>query len=123
MTRAIIMAAAVAMAGCAAHEPPRAVERPPPQVSPAKLNAKQITAAQQAVRAKLKDPESARFRKQVTGADPTGILYACGMVNAKNSYGGYTGEKPYMVILLPHVSETTIGSINIGDLPGAVVGH
>jgi len=41
---------------------------------------------------RLKDPESARFKwmKMVVGS----INY-CGLVNAKNSYGGYTGYTPF----------------------------
>ncbi len=40
------------------------------------------------VRSALKDPTSAKF-KDVRIADVTGAV--CGQVNAKNSYGGYTG--------------------------------
>jgi len=50
--------------------------------------------AKDAVKATLKDPESAQFRnlytKSWTGkASPDDAV--CGEVNAKNSYGGYTG--------------------------------
>lgn len=51
-----------------------------------------IPKGQEAVLAKLKDPRSAEFRNlrpAVTG------LYLCGEVNAKNSYGGYTGFKKF----------------------------
>lgn len=40
------------------------------------------------VRAKMKDPASARFQNLHAGTLP-GIL--CGEVNAKNGFGGYTG--------------------------------
>lgn len=43
--------------------------------------------AKELVTARLKDPESAQFRSQ------TGI---CGEVNAKNSFGGYTGFKRFI---------------------------
>lgn len=43
-----------------------------------------------AVRSALKDPASAQF-KDIRIADVTGSV--CGQVNAKNSYGGYTGFK------------------------------
>lgn len=43
----------------------------------------------------LKDPESARFRWLPNKA---GDNY-CGYVNARNSYGGYTGFAPFMVLM------------------------
>lgn len=48
-------------------------------------------AAQNSVKAKLKDPDSAKF----------GVIYvvynvACGSVNAKNSYGGYSGSQRFL---------------------------
>ncbi len=53
-----------------------------------------------AISKKLKDPNSATFgmmiramRPNVRG-EPTDTI--CGYVNAKNSYGGYTGEKPFV---------------------------
>lgn len=47
-----------------------------------------------AVKDQLKDPDSARFRWP---AVQEWGLY-CGWVNAKNSYGGYAGFEPFMVI-------------------------
>ena len=53
-----------------------------------------------AVRARLRDPQSAVFRdlsatsnRKISGA-PAGLV-VCGYVNAKNSFGGYIGEKPF----------------------------
>ncbi|HCW3121839.1 TPA: hypothetical protein OXC77_004719 [Enterobacter roggenkampii] len=44
----------------------------------------------------LKDPESAKFESFFRDfGENTG--YVCGYVNAKNSYGAYTGKKPYYV--------------------------
>jgi hypothetical protein len=63
------------------------------------LDQQQIAAIQEGVRRSLKDPESARFGQIIGGRDEKGILHACGWVNAKNSYGGYTGEKPFVGIL------------------------
>ena len=42
----------------------------------------------QAVRAELKDPDSAKFKDEIVVQ-----TRACISVNAKNSYGGYTGAK------------------------------
>lgn len=78
---------------------------PPPQPqkepgTPVNLSAQQ----QQMVRAdttnKLKDPESARFGKMYATKDKDGDLTVCGFVNAKNSYGGYTGMKPFIGMIL-----------------------
>ncbi|WP_275221721.1 hypothetical protein [Citrobacter freundii] len=44
----------------------------------------------------LKDPDSAKFESYFRDfGEDTG--YVCGYVNAKNSYGAYTGKKPYYV--------------------------
>lgn len=53
---------------------------------------KQIIA--RAVKDQLKDPDSAKFKWPA----PLKFGLYCGWVNAKNSYGGYTGFQPYMVI-------------------------
>ena len=53
------------------------------------------------VRGRLKDPESAHFGSLVAGKDKDGSLVACGMVNAKNSFGGFTGPLPYQVKISP----------------------
>lgn len=42
---------------------------------------------------RLKDPESAKFGKFSISDDGTA---ACGSVNAKNAFGGYTGERFFM---------------------------
>lgn len=47
-------------------------------------------AALDSVKSKLKDPESAMFRNVRLVKYDIGHVY-CGEVNAKNSYGGYTG--------------------------------
>lgn len=50
-----------------------------------------IGAAKQQVLRNLKDPESARFGDVFIGRND----FVCGMINAKNSFGGYTGEQPF----------------------------
>lgn len=53
-------------------------------------------AVRKAVTETLKDPESAHFRwTKRLGKDST----YCGWVNAKNSYGGYTGFMPFVAIV------------------------
>jgi len=75
--------------------------QPAPQevYTPTDLTSAQIQAVHNGVRGALKDPESARFGSIVAGTDTKGVVIACGWVNAKNSFGGYTGEKPFMGVL------------------------
>lgn len=48
----------------------------------------------------LKDPESAIFSEQTFYRDSEKNLWACGLVNAKNSYGGYAGNTKFLVVTL-----------------------
>lgn len=68
--------------------------------SPGALSAEQNTAVQGAVKSRLSDPDSARFGGYALATRPTGIRLVCGWVNAKNRFGGYTGNRPYMVMLI-----------------------
>lgn len=53
-----------------------------------------IAAAKRLVTERMKDPESAKFGRVVRRE--SGIV--CGYVNAKNSMGGYAGEKGFIVM-------------------------
>jgi len=53
-----------------------------------------IAAVKKYVLSVLKDPESARFYNVQAFNDNTIV---CGYVNAKNSYGGYTGKQVFLV--------------------------
>lgn len=44
----------------------------------------------------LKDPDSAQF-KDIEIYRYDGEIHACGLVNAKNSYGGYTGFELFFI--------------------------
>ncbi|NRB54708.1 MAG: hypothetical protein HRU39_01820 [Salinicola sp.] len=64
------------------------------------LTATQESEAKTAVSQRLKDPESARF-EELYGSrlkSDHSKWSICGMVNAKNSFGGYTGAKPFMYL-------------------------
>lgn len=52
---------------------------------------KAIKATKEIVRATLKDPDSAQFRNVALFLNESGTGRVCGEVNAKNSFGGYTG--------------------------------
>ena len=62
------------------------------------LTSAQTSAIQSATRAGLKDPDSAKFGDIIAGTDPANPSenLACGYVNSKNSYGGYTGAQVFM---------------------------
>jgi hypothetical protein len=59
----------------------------------------QIAAIQSAVKARLKDGDSAKFAEIRLGKSNAGATVACGVVNAKNGYGGYIGYQAFMVQL------------------------
>ncbi len=74
------------------------------QLVPAPLDfevARKIAAADmQTAKGRLKDPESAKFDGlRVLSFQAMGktIAMTCGNLNAKNSYGGYVGSKPFWV--------------------------
>jgi hypothetical protein len=51
------------------------------------------------VQRSLKDPRSAMFGETRAGRSPDGFIVVCGLVNAKNSFGGYTGTQMYYGLL------------------------
>ncbi|WP_313292064.1 hypothetical protein [Rhizobium rhizoryzae] len=63
-----------------------------------KVGEENAKAAMMAVMNQLKDPMSAQF-KSFTHADPMYQQYpqniVCGLVNAKNGFGGYNGFRPF----------------------------
>src|SRR5690349_5868495 len=58
---------------------------------------------QEAVTHDFKDPESARFRwlpiPDCKSYSACYMGFYCGMVNAKNSFGGYVGHSPFYVFI------------------------
>lgn len=72
-----------------------------PVLSKTSLTAEQVKAVQTAMRGNLKDPDSAKFGDIIAGTDPANPSdnLACGYVNSKNSYGGYTGAQVFMAKL------------------------
>lgn len=55
---------------------------------------------------------SAAFDEKAPPSEPTGanagqkesIVIVCGWVNARNSFGGYVGDKPFLVAYIPSTS-------------------
>jgi hypothetical protein len=61
-----------------------------------RLGSETIAAAKHAVRDLLKDPDSAKFKAvHANHTEELGVV-ACGYVNAKNSFGSYTGFKRFV---------------------------
>lgn len=53
----------------------------------------EVKAAKRAIGEHLKDPDSAKYSSVVVGLkSEDGVRVICGLVNAKNSYGGYSGD-------------------------------
>ena len=123
---------AISLAGCVS-QPQRpaatnrpAVERPAATNLPAVVWTKdaatidEIDEAKKAVINQLKDPESARFGEIWALSGSNGKRSLCGYVNAKNSYGGYTGRKIFTII--PPDSVVIEGSGVMGSLlPGICI--
>ncbi|MCG9027337.1 hypothetical protein [Laribacter hongkongensis] len=65
-------------------------------VSARDLTGKEKQVVIKAVKERLKDPDSAKFKF----GDYKGDFVYCAQVNAKNSYGGYTGFVPFQVGML-----------------------
>lgn len=98
ITRAILCAfLAAPLCGCLHGEPTAKTA----EGGKERLNIRELTKAETAIvqeglRRSLKDPESARFGQMMAGVDAKGGTTVCLLVNAKNSYGGYTGDKPFI---------------------------
>jgi hypothetical protein len=92
MKRILILLYLSFLGGCAANAvPPDQVAR-----NYATLTAAQNASIKSAVRSALKDPNSAQFGTIIAARNAHGDLLACGLVNAKNSFGGYSGMEPFI---------------------------
>ncbi|WP_372400135.1 hypothetical protein [Azospirillum sp. HJ39] len=56
-------------------------------------------AIEEGARSSLKDPDSAKFKDIVAFKTKTGSIAGCGLINAKNSYGGYIGYTPFRTVV------------------------
>lgn len=66
------------------------------QLSDKSRQAVWVEKGKDAVRLKLKDPDSAQFRKTYFHRGKSGVPVACGQVNAKNGMGGYSGFQRFV---------------------------
>jgi hypothetical protein len=87
--RAVAIASvALLVAGCGAGQLAEVQLQP---LAPLPLSTDQITMVQNAVKFSLQDPGAAQFGIIKGGKDQDGKVVVCGLVNAKNNFGGYTG--------------------------------
>ncbi|OTA15240.1 exported hypothetical protein [Xenorhabdus beddingii] len=65
------------------------------------LTQQEISLVESELKVSLKDPDSAKFKHvNLIQDSESSIDIYCGQVNAKNSYGGYVGFKPFIMVLL-----------------------
>ena len=90
--RAIILAT-IALAGCVSQPRQQASTTPPPEPTlPITLTESQKAAVTAGVKGQLKDPNSAMFGPMAASQGKSGLIYVCGYVNSRNSFGGYVGD-------------------------------
>ncbi|WP_139150920.1 hypothetical protein [Halofilum ochraceum] len=92
-----VVASLALLAGCATGTNTASTESVDQRIE---LTDQQVKAIKAGVRDALVDPESARFGNMVAGAKNDGSIYVCGMVNAKNRMGGYSGATPFIGMIL-----------------------
>ena len=86
----------VASTGCVAQ--PTVSSRPAVTWTMDSATASEKRMAKEMVTSQLKDPESARFGEIWALKGSNGHKCVCGYVNAKNSFGGYTGKKMFTLL-------------------------
>jgi hypothetical protein len=88
------------------------------------LSAEQIAAIEADVRARLKDPDLAKF-SGIAAKSIGPILLVCGYVNAKNSSGGYIGDLAFDGFLLKNEgwSFTALKIDDPSDIPAQQACH
>lgn len=85
----------------------------PKHIKTRQLSKVEKNAIESSIRDRLKDPESARFKHSLFISNGNGEY--CGLVNSKNSYGGYVGDSPYLVMLVGKGSSVNSAVISFGS--------
>jgi hypothetical protein len=83
------------------------------------LNDKERALIAEVVTTSFKDPAAAQFRWPLMPDIEFSVTY-CGLVNGKNSYGGYIGFSPFMVQL--SLKNATVSGATLIDVaePGTI---
>jgi hypothetical protein len=90
------------------------------RLKPVSLSPRQLTAVEDGVKSILKDPDSARISGIVAGVGSDGTITACGWVNAKNSYGGYTGKRPFQGLFYGKNNDSGFVMISTEEIDSAL---
>lgn len=80
-----------------------------------RIDKKLQEAIEKSVKNELKDPDSAKFKHWIAFQENEDSIGACGLVNAKNSYGGYTGFFPYRAYVVKLNGKYIGSTANIGS--------
>ncbi|MBD2800332.1 hypothetical protein ID854_07650 [Xenorhabdus sp. M] len=90
-----------------------------PKIEFRPLNQEEVSTVKAWVSRSLKDSDSAKFilRDRVVSVNGEPEYIYCGLVNAKNSYGGYSGWVIFQSFIVKNKYERLIASTNIGQLP------
>ncbi len=106
------LAMATTLTGCVTDDPPSAAVMAAPRRP---LNDTEKAMIANAVSGTLKDPASAQFKwAPLVVNTRDGVTDYCGLVNAKNSYGGYVGYAPFYV----QIVFDEHGKIKLAELRG-----
>jgi hypothetical protein len=127
-SQAIVASVAILLTGCAVSAPHTDYQAVPPDANTPR---RELTVTEKKFMAEglskdFKDPPSAQFRwMQIPVPSlPNSIVSYCGTVNAKNSYGGYVGFKPFIARVGFSDNKmiyATMGSIAGPELPEEVI--
>lgn len=79
-------------------------------------------AAIKSVASQLKDPYSAQYSDiRIVGHKDDGTPIVCGVVNAKNAYGAYSGAVPFRSFMM--VMKDRDGKTVYYSIPAIIAGH
>lgn len=95
---ALVAITVVFAAGCASQSVPQSAPKPAVTWTKDVATEAEINEAKKTIVGQLKDPESARFGEIWALSGTNGKRSVCGYINAKNSYGGYTGNQMFSII-------------------------
>lgn len=82
--------------------PPRREKKADSAISRESRESVWLLQGQDSIKARLKDPNSAKFRNTFFADNVAPV--ACGEVNSKNSFGGYTGYKRFVTANRPDLT-------------------
>ena len=92
-------------------------------VRPLPLPPGKLAAFKSATADAMKDPQSVQFRKLRGVKDAKEHEGLCGEMNAKNSYGGYIGFKPFYAIMLDGKAGVVTSDEVVGDMVVLMCGN